>query len=188
MDGDRLRAARARLCLRRYAPVFLYDRAYGVNMVDFGIPVRAVSSDERPTIRFHVPRKLSQPQLERAGIKPALWQIGEFITDVIEGQYLPHLWSWWGSSQSYLPASGSRACHDPMRGGISVSVARDYSAGTLGGLVCDHATGELMMLSNWHVLVAERWIAAGLPICQPDRLDGGLPSDVVATTTRHALR
>ena len=75
-----------------------------------------------------------------------------------------------------------------MRGGISVSVARDFSAGTLGGLVRDRTTGDLMILSNWHVLAAERWVAAGLPICQPGRLDGGMPYDVVATTTRHAMR
>jgi hypothetical protein len=54
---DRLRAARARLMVRRLAPAFLYNPAYRVNMVDFGIPIRAEAVDERPTIRFHVPQK-----------------------------------------------------------------------------------------------------------------------------------
>ncbi len=186
MDNDRLRAARARLMIRRHAPMFLYNPAYRVNMVDFGIPIRAESTDERPTIRFHVPQKLPHAELERAGIEAVPREIGEFTTDVIEGTYRPHLWSWW-SYPPRPPASGPQARHDPMRGGISVSVAREYSAGTLGGLVRDRATGELMILSNWHVLAAERWVAAGLPICQPGRLDGGLPYDVVATTTRHAM-
>ncbi|MFQ3683142.1 hypothetical protein [Roseiflexus sp.] len=186
MNDDRLRAARARLLLRRYAPAFLYNRAYGVNMVDFGIPIRATAEDDRPTIRFHVPQKLSQAQLERAGIEAVPREIGEFTTDVIEGTYRPHLWSWWYPPRP--PASGPRTRHDPMRGGISVSVAREYSAGTLGGLVRDRATGELMILSNWHVLAAERWVASGLPVCQPGRLDGGMPYDVVATMTRHSMR
>jgi hypothetical protein len=56
MDDDRLRAARARLMVRRLAPAFLYNPAYRVNMVDFGIPIRAEAADERPTIRFHVPQ------------------------------------------------------------------------------------------------------------------------------------
>lgn len=186
MDDERLRAARARLLVRRLAPMFLYNPAYRVNMVDFGIPIRAESADKRPTLRFHVPQKLSRAQLERAGIEAVPRQIGEFVTDVIEGAYVPHVWGWWYLRQP--PSSGPKARHDPMRGGISVSVARDYSAGTLGGLVRDRATGELMMLSNWHVLAAERWVSAGLPICQPGRLDGGTPYDVVATMTRHAMR
>lgn len=186
MDDDRLRAARARLLVRRLAPMFLYNPAYRVNVVDFGIPIRAGSTDERPTIRFHVPRKLSRAQLERAGIEAAPRQIGEFVTDVIEGAYVPHVWGWWHLPKP--PASGPRVRHDPMRGGISVSVARDFSAGTLGGLVRDRTTGELMILSNWHVLAAERWVSAGLPICQPGRLDGGMPYDVVATMARHAMR
>ncbi|ABU58722.1 chymotrypsin family serine protease [Roseiflexus castenholzii] len=186
MDDERLRAARARLMVRRLAPSFLYNPAYRVSMVDFGIPIRAEAADERPTIRFHVPQKLSRTQLERAGIEAVPRQIGEFVTDVIEGAYVPHIWNWWYPPQP--PTGGARARHDPMRGGISISVARDYSAGTLGGLVRDRATGELMILSNWHVLAAERWVAAGLPICQPGRLDGGMPYDIVATTMRHAMR
>jgi hypothetical protein len=186
MDDDRLRAARARLMVRRLAPAFLYNPAYRVNMVDFGIPIRAEAADERPTIRFHVPRKLSRAQLERAGIEAVPRQIGEFVTDVIEGAYVPHVWSWWRPWQP--PVGSPRSRFATMRGGISVSVARDFSAGTLGGLVRDRTTGDLMILSNWHVLAAERWVAAGLPICQPGRLDGGMPYDVVATTTRHAMR
>ncbi|MGQ9828555.1 MAG: hypothetical protein ACUVSW_11900 [Roseiflexus sp.] len=185
MDDDRRRAARARLALRQVALSFLYHPAYRVNMVDFGIPIRAGAADERPTLRFHVPQKLSHAQLERAGIEAVPRQIGEFVTDVIEGSYTPHTWFWW---RPWQPAVGSpRSRFAAMRGGISVSVASDFSAGTLGGLVQDRTTGDLMILSNWHVLAAQRWVRAGLPICQPGRLDGGTLSDVVATLTRHAM-
>jgi endonuclease G len=44
-----------------------------------------------------------------------------------------------------------------------------------------------MILSNWHVLVADWGAAPGLPIYQPGRLDGGRHADTVATLTRDAM-
>jgi endonuclease G len=74
-----------------------------------------------------------------------------------------------------------------MRGGISISDEHHNSYGTLGGLVRDRASGVEMILSNWHVLVADWNARAGQQIYQPGRLDGGTGADAVATLTRDAM-
>ncbi|NWG19943.1 MAG: hypothetical protein HXY39_06400 [Chloroflexi bacterium] len=183
---ERSRAVWARMVLRQIAPAFLYDPRYRVNVIDFGLPERQQSTDERPTLRFHVTEKMSEHRLESAGIERVPRQIGEFTTDVIEGVYYPQVWPWWPAVQP--PAGSPQSRFEKLRGGISISDVRHISAGTLGGLVRDRATGEEMILSNWHVLVVEWWARPGLRICQPGRLDGGLPHDVVARLTRDAMR
>jgi endonuclease G len=187
MDSEQMRRARARLTLRRIAPAFLYDPSFQVNMVDYGQPIRTNSADDRPTLRFHVTQKLSPFELERADITPVPRQIGEFTTDVIPGAYRPHLWPWWPAPPAPPPGS-AQSRFDTLRGGISISDLGHTSAGTLGGLVRDRATGESLMLSNWHVLVVEWWARPGQRICQPGRLDGGTSADVVAQLVRDAMR
>src|SRR5262245_16225511 len=44
-----------------------------------------------------------------------------------------------------------------------------------------------MILSNWHVLVADWRARVGQSVYQPGRLDGGKGADVVATLTRDAM-
>lgn len=181
MDQDPRRRARARLALYETGRRALYNPALNVNMVDYGLPVRTSDADDRPTIRFHVDKKLSPFELQAAGIEQVPRQIGEFTTDVIEGQYRPHL-----LLQRALPADPT-AQFDPLRGGISISDALHQAAGTLGGLVRDRATGASMLLSNWHVLVVEWSARPGQRICQPGLLDGGTASGVVAALTRDAM-
>jgi len=76
---------------------------------------------------------------------------------------------------------------DPLRGGISISDEYHNAAGTLGGMVIDRLTGETMLLSNWHVLVADWGARTGQRIYQPGRLDGGVAVDTIATLTRDAM-
>lgn len=67
----------------------------------------------------------------------------------------------------------------PVPGGPSVGNWR-ITAGTVSGYVIDNETGELMMLSNWHVLDGDSG-QVGDDIIQPGAADGGSrPSDVVA--------
>ena len=69
-------------------------------------------------------------------------------------------------------------------GGVSLG-HHLVTAGTLGALVYDRATGEPLLLSNNHVLANSNDAQPGDPIIQPGATDGGLnPSDVVA----HLLR
>jgi hypothetical protein len=57
-------------------------------------------------------------------------------------------------------------------------------AGTFGAVVKD-AAGQLLILSNNHVLSDEGQLVLGSPICQPGTLDGGIPAtDQIASLTR----
>jgi endonuclease G len=53
--------------------------------------------------------------------------------------------------------------------------------------VIDRATGEALILSNFHVLALNLTTRAGLSIYQPGRMDGGSAADLVANLTRHAM-
>jgi hypothetical protein len=66
----------------------------------------------------------------------------------------------------------------PAPGGVSIG-HRDITAGTLGCLV--RQNGQLMILSNNHVLANSNAAAPGDPILQPGPYDGGtLPADHIA--------
>lgn len=70
----------------------------------------------------------------------------------------------------------------PLVGGCSIGSIH-ITAGTLGGIAVDNLTGELVGLSNNHVLLSSDWgTQAGYPngeIVQPGTYDGGsLPNDL----------
>ncbi len=72
----------------------------------------------------------------------------------------------------------------PVPPGYSIGHIR-VTAGTLGCLVRDRATGETLILSNNHVLANSNNASPGDPIVQPGPYDGGLhPSDTIATLVR----
>jgi len=76
----------------------------------------------------------------------------------------------------------------PLVGGISVGSVH-ITAGTLGGVAVDMATGTLVGLSNNHVLLASKWgDQRGYPngeVVQPGVADGGrLPDDLVGYAHR----
>lgn len=74
----------------------------------------------------------------------------------------------------------------PLVAGISVGNPR-ITAGTLGAVVFGRATGQAMMLSNFHVLAGLRTAAVGEDIWQPGPVDGGSASASVADLTRFVL-
>lgn len=194
MSFDEMTLARARLAMRHAVREHLFDP--NVRMVSIGLPEKEgrIVEDEL-AVRYHVREKYETPfQLEMALESGATGsdlrrpiRVGGFTiqTDVVQGKYHPHLWDW---PRRQIPPADPRARRaDPMRGGLSISDEFHNAYGTLGGKVLDRATGAEMILSNWHVLVAEWSARPGQRIYQPGRLDGGTRADVVATLTRDAM-
>lgn len=195
MFADQMTLARARLALGEAARRHLSDP--NVGLIDFGLPEREGQIvEDKLAIRFHVYRKYPRFALEAAMeigatgadlSQPIAVGGFRFETDVIEGSYQPRQWPRSGGRWR-PPQTNPRATrNDPMRGGVSISDEYHHTYGTLGALVSDRATGDLMILSNWHVLVADWWARAGQRIYQPGRLDGGGGADAVATLTRDAM-
>ena len=189
MNLDKKSLAYARLALHQAGRDFLFDP--NVNLIDFGLPSRGGKlSDGDLAIRIHVSRKLSGHALESAieagQTAPIPDSIAGFKTDVPVGAYNPNLWGWGGSWRR--PSSKPRAKRaSVLVGGISISDQHRHTYGTLGGLVYDHATGEPMILSNWHVLAGRWGTRKGQRIYQPGRRDGGNWTDTVAYFTRDAM-
>lgn len=72
----------------------------------------------------------------------------------------------------------------PAPGGVSIGHFK-ITAGTLGAVVRDRATGERLILSNNHVLANSNDAAPGDPVLQPGPADGGRePADTIATLER----
>jgi endonuclease G len=101
-----------------------------------------------------------------------------------QANYLPHLVTGFSARQ----ASRMATIVNPMCGGISISNALVYAAGTLGGFVQERGDpGKVMILSNWHVLDS-LWAGwQNIAIYQPGQLDGGYAYHTVAYLTRHAM-
>jgi endonuclease G len=185
--------ARARLALREATRLHLFDP--NVSLIDVGLPEHdGQSIEDELAIRFHVHQKFSNFGLEEAIERGATCsdlsqpiRVGEFQfqTDVLEGTYRPHLWSWWQPWPSTADPRATRS--DPLRGGVSISDENHNGFATLGAKVLDRTTGAEMILSNWHVLVADWRARHGQRIYQPGRLDGGGGTDTVATLVRDAM-
>lgn len=191
MDFDPLTMARARLALHKTTRAFLFDP--NVNLIGVGYPEHngKIAQDEL-AIRVHVKKKLSGLALEAAAVagftQPLPSEIDGFPTDVIQGTYRPDQWQSWRGWWRPATSRDERAARaDPMRGGISISDEFHLTYGTLGGKVYDRATGNEMILSNWHVLVADWSARRGQLIYQPGRLDGGTFANASAHLTRDAM-
>ncbi len=125
---------------------------------------------------FYVNKKLSLNRLpienripERLILPSERGESLEFLTDVQEARF------------TALAYTGRER---PAPSGISVGHV-NITAGTLGGLVKDSTTGNLVILSNNHVLADSNDAAIGDPILQPGPADGGaFPADHIANLTR----
>jgi hypothetical protein len=106
-----------------------------------------------------IPATVSIPDAQASG------GVLEFITDVQEARF------------GALPLTGRMR---PARSGVSIG-HRDITAGTLGGLVRDAETGDVVILSNNHVLANANDADLGDPVLQPGPADGGVdPDDRIA--------
>jgi hypothetical protein len=109
------------------------------------------------------------PQVLRLPDDRAEGGVLEFVTDVREARF---------SSLEFTQRLR------PAPSGISIGHV-DITAGTLGGLVRDKETGNVVILSNNHVMAASNDGTIGDAILQPGPADGGTdPADRIATLTR----
>jgi endonuclease G len=178
---DREERIAAHVAVRR-AEAYLMDRRREIQLVDVGISERDESHESR-RIRFHVARKLTEPQLEAAEVEPLPDRIAGFPREVNERRY--RLSRQEPAVRWATPSARRR--NDPLIGGISISDDRSIGAGTLGAIVRDPRTNDDLILSNFHVVAG--WGARpGVPrVLQPGRLDGGTTADVVGAFARHAM-
>lgn len=159
-----------------------------VSLIDVGLRIheRARQVTDEITVRVHVRRKLRGPAFEALAEMQPERVIDErkvgFPVDVVEGNY--RLQAFPEQRNSGARRSG---VFNPLRGGISISNEWFYTYGTLGGFVRDRQTGEVMILSNWHVLAGSGYARPGLRIYQPGTGDGGWGIYTIARLARHAM-
>ena len=112
-------------------------------------------------------------------------------TDVIERTYQLHQL---GNRKKVdeITLMADTTNYNPVKGGISIGPCRAVGGyvyvGTLGAIVKDNATGNPMLLSNFHVMCLDNGWHVGDTMAQPGRVDGGTcPANVVGTLQRSAL-
>lgn len=134
-----------------------------------GYKVTAGVKTTTPSIICSVTRKLVPSQLAPADRVPAM--LNGIPTDVIETGVI-----------RALQARTDR--HRPAPGGVSIG-HRNITAGTLGCLV--KRDGQVLILSNNHVLANSNNAQPGDPILQPGPYDNGAyPADHIANLTDFA--
>lgn len=163
-------------------------RKPGVTAVDVGFKYVAGQRTEEVAIRVMVERKTDAvPAGERVpdhfdGVK----------TDVIERTYFLHDALKNKKPESDISLQADTGNYNPVKGGISIGPCRAVGGfvfvGTLGAIVKDNATGNPMLLSNFHVMCIDNGWHVGDTMAQPGRVDGGTcPANVVGTLQRAAL-
>ena len=142
-----------------------------INVVGLGVgykETKGVKTD-RMALVVMVTKKVSAEQLKKRDMIPA--EIEGVITDVIEvGEIVA------------LQARTDR--WRPAPGGVSIGHYK-ITAGTLGVLVRDVETDEVLILSNNHVMANSNDATQGDPILQPGSYDGGtVAEDTIANLVR----
>jgi len=139
--------------------------------VDVGIKLKGhdTDADAGYCIRIHVLDKRARRQVPRSQLIPARFE--GLWTDVIQGEYVEH------HSTTVIECRDRKRKLQALQPGISIGNAHG-SAGTLGMLVrgVDADSATVYVLSADHVLADVANPAAGDPIIQPGREDGGAPS------------
>jgi endonuclease G, mitochondrial len=184
VDPRTLRAGlRAR---QRAAAIHLFNPR--VTLIDLGWKIQDGKLTDTLAVRFHVQEKPTGPTFEAfadrspALVLPSSTDLG-FPVDYIEASYRSQLFD----SSPAIETIQRDGYFNPIQGGISISNEWEYGYGTLGGLVKDHATGDPMILSAWHVLALSAYTRPGLRILQPGLGDGGSYRNTVARFTRHGM-
>jgi endonuclease G len=160
-DKDAVRAA-----VRQVAEKYLDDP--NINSVGVGYKVEDGKRTDQLALQFTVDKKVSPEALEAVGTTEIPKRITAngimFDTDVVERAY-----SHEPVAVELTPKDERKRRADPLAPGVSVGNVH-VTAGTLGCLVADAASGEVRMLSNWHVLDGEEG-RIGDPIVQPGAFD-----------------
>lgn len=155
-----------RAWIRRYGRLYLTDP--NITSVGVGHRVRDGRRTEELCIQFTVARKLTPEQIGNSPTRklPEQVEVGDaqIGTDVLERSYQ--------LAARVVPEAFDdprRSWADPIRPGVSISHP-SVSAGTVGAIVHDRATGRPAVLSNWHVLHGPGG-AIGDPALQPGTHD-----------------
>lgn len=154
----------------------------GITGIDIGPKVVKGAKTGELAIRVFVEKKGDVEEKDRI---PPL--INGIKTDVIERRFVLHQRA---VRIMDLERKADQGRYDPLVGGISIGPCKAVGGyvytGTLGCMVKDRDSGELLMLSNYHVM-AEKW-AVGDALCQPSRVDtGSCPADTVGTLVRSVI-
>jgi len=144
------------------------------NVVGLGIGLKTVRGrrGERLCLAALVRRKVPRAALDPEALIPD--QVEGVPTDVIE--------------VGEVRALSTRTTRlRPAPGGVSLGHVL-VTAGTLGCVVRDRASGDALILSNNHVLADANQASPGDAILQPGAIDGGHdPADVIAALERFSV-
>lgn len=146
------------------------------NVVGVGVGYKQVEDEStgEPAFIVYVEKKLPLNELARSQVVPK--KIKGLDVDVIEIGRVKML-------------GGRTGRERPCQPGVSIGHYQS-TAGTFGAVVKEKETGELMVLSNNHVLangssVHEVRAKTGDPILQPGPYDGGTIKDRIGTLYRY---
>lgn len=158
--------------------------------VGIGYKTRAGRKLSTPSIVVFVSEKLPAEQLAPQDLVPT--EIGGVVTDVVAAGLIKPLQSY---DYSLTPPILTPPLVDPtqkvrpLQPGCSIGHYL-VAAGTLGCIVRDRQTSQLLLLSNNHILAnssngSDGRCRAGDPILQPGTYDGGqYPRDIIASLER----
>ncbi|MGB9866615.1 MAG: hypothetical protein ACPLPR_01720 [Bacillota bacterium] len=145
------------------------------NVVGVGLGVKNSTFDPSspPALVVLVKKKLPAEQVPPGHLIPK--SVGGLVTDVVEVGELQVL-------------SQRTSKQRPAAPGVSIGHYK-VTAGTLGAVVKDRGSGDLLILSNNHVLANlsdghDNRASLGDPILQPGRYDGGSTQDIIARLHR----
>ena len=154
-----------------------------VTGVDIGPKIVNGVKTKEMSIRVYVKKKKKTvPDKEKI---PAT--INGVKTDVIEKTFVLHPCA---VPLADISLKADTTTYNPLVGGISIGPCTNVGGfvftGTLGCIVKDRTTQDVLMMSNYHVM-AEKW-SNGEQQCQPSRVDtGSCPGDVVGSLVRSVI-
>lgn len=157
----------------------------GVIGVDVGYKYQGGKRTEELSIRVLVKQK----KKDIAAKHRVPEKIDDIKTDVIEMKVVPFVASL-KLDEAGLLADATK--YTTAKGGISIGPERAIGGyvyvGTLGCIVKDNTTNNPMLLSNFHVMCVDNGWHVGDHMCQPGRVDAGVPgTDRIGDLNRATL-
>jgi hypothetical protein len=147
---------------------YLPDLIQLQNVVGVGVGYKVSDGKQLDTLSVVVMVKEKTSRIPSNQMVPS--SIGDVETDVVQ--------------VGEITAFGYTGRYRPAPGGVSIGHPA-ITAGTLGVVVRDRATGQRLILSNNHVMANSNDAEVGDPIIQPGSADGGQEStDTIAHLER----
>lgn len=157
----------------------------GVTGVDVGYKYSNGKRTDEVTIRVHVKQKQKNVNSKERIPK----EINGIKTDVLEMEVFPQVASMQLDQINLLADTNTYAT---VKGGVSIGPERVINGfvytGTLGCIVKDNVTNNPVLLSNFHVMCVDNNWNIGDFMCQPSRVDTGVPgTDRIGALSRAVL-